>query len=159
MRLTPCDCAEAGWCERHGCLKPEPLFHQCRRNRTLFDAWEAGRGPCLAVETDLIADDGGGGGEGANAGPGLVRRTINFGKAVLRHADDGWQRVEPSIYDARLAICVECPSCDTARLLCREPACGCRLHSKAWWVSETCPLGKWEAAVPAPPPTDSTTPV
>lgn len=140
MRLTDCECSVAGWCQRHGCFKSEPLFHQCRRNRVLFDAWEAGCGPCLQPDTDPASESAG---AESNGGPSLALRTLNFGRAVVRHATDGLRCVDQASYDARLAICVECPSCDTERLVCLQPTCGCQLTTKAWWASERCPLGKW----------------
>ena len=143
MRLTACDCAAAGWCQRHGCWKPEPLFQQCRRNTVLFDAWEAGCGPCLGSETEHGSDQVKSSGPD---GPSLGRRALNFGTALVRHTTDGLRRVEQATYDARLAICTQCPSCDLERLVCLQPTCGCQLTTKAWWASEQCPLGKWPEA-------------
>ena len=139
MRLTPCECPTSGWCPRHACWKPDTLFHQCRRNSTLFAAWEAGGGPRLTTSESVS--------ESAEqepcAGPGLVRRAVNFGKAVVRHAANGMQQVDQATYDARLALCTQCPSCDIARLVCLQPDCGCALSVKARWASERCPVGKW----------------
>jgi hypothetical protein len=143
MRLTACECAGAGWCSRHQCLKDEPLFHQCRRNQDLFAAWESGRGPGLPVvfeeeeETDDRADS-----------LSLARRALNFGKALLRHTADQLRQMDAATYDARLAICRQCSSCDTERMVCQQPACGCALSVKAWWASERCPLDRWPKAEP-----------
>lgn len=44
MRVTDCECEEAGWCERHKCHKSEWLYANCRRNENSFALWEQGRG-------------------------------------------------------------------------------------------------------------------
>lgn len=75
--------------------------------------------------------------------PGLAQRAVNFGRAVVRHVADGGQHVDDATYEARLAVCRSCASCDTAHMICREPACGCYLQIKARWRSEDCPLRQW----------------
>ncbi len=45
MRVTECECTQAGWCERHQCMKSSYLFQFCRRSTRLFRNWEEGNGP------------------------------------------------------------------------------------------------------------------
>lgn len=42
MKVTPCECAEPGWCQRHQCQKSWPLFELCQRRLDVFEAWERG---------------------------------------------------------------------------------------------------------------------
>jgi hypothetical protein len=141
MRNTPCECAAAGWCERHQCLKPEAFFQLCRRNQTYFRSWEDGIGP---GQSGSDPDS-----PGTSEMPGLARRTGNFATAIVRHAMSGFQRVDDPQYEARLAICVDCPSCDLSTMVCREKSCGCYLKLKARWQSEECPRGLWTAVLSA----------
>ena len=170
--LTPCECPFAGWCERHRCHKP-PAFHQlCRRQIEYFQAWEEGRGPRLRQDRDpadtskyliettspphstnsgeIVETADGLRNPGSElmgvpceSGPGLIQRALNLGKAVTRHVVNRGRVVDDESFHARLAICRECSSCDTDRLVCRHPACGCFLNIKARWQSESCPLAKW----------------
>lgn len=139
MKPTSCECTVSGWCARHQCLKSDGLFRLCQRSRDAFAAWEASRGPCLSDPNATPVE-----GDDVHA-PGLIRRAVNFGTALVRHAADGLQRVSDEEYAARLKVCEGCPSCDLTRFICREPACGCQLRLKASWRSEKCPLGKWLA--------------
>lgn len=45
MKVTACECTQAGWCPRHRCHKTEFLFQLCRRMPAYFQMWEQGRGP------------------------------------------------------------------------------------------------------------------
>lgn len=45
MKVTACECSEAGWCERHQCYKSPMWFRLCGRSPQLFALWEQGRGP------------------------------------------------------------------------------------------------------------------
>ena len=141
MRNTPCECPAAGWCERHQCEKSEPLFQLCRRNQAAFRAWEDGHGPGGPV-TGNVADN-----NASTEMPGLGRRIINLGAAAARHVMSGFHRVSDAECDARLAICVQCPSCEVSRMICREQYCGCYLQTKVRWASEDCPKGFWPAVV------------
>jgi len=75
--------------------------------------------------------------------PGISRKTINFVWALTKHALDGGKKVEDVVYQKRLEICRSCSSCDTARMVCRDMNCGCKVTRKAKWRSESCPLDKW----------------
>jgi len=78
-----------------------------------------------------------------NTPPGPIRKAANLGRAVVRHAVDGARKLNDNEYEARLAVCRNCPSCDVERMVCREVRCGCFLRKKARWRSENCPLGQW----------------
>lgn len=45
MKMTPCECEQAGWCRRHGCAKTPLLVELCQRLPLWFAAWEGGSGP------------------------------------------------------------------------------------------------------------------
>ena len=135
MRLTPCECPAAGWCERHKCMKHDAMFQLCRRSETSFNEWEAGRGPCIPIAFDPPDE--------SSAAPTLWRRILNFGKATVRHAASGFEQVSPEDAQTRLEICRNCPACDLENMICRNQACGCQLQVKANWASEACPMSKW----------------
>lgn len=135
--ITDCECEKPGWCERHQCLK-SPHFHRlCRRNQEYYQLWEEGLGPCIPFpgqedQTDKRSEE-----------PGLLRKAVNFGIAAVRHVADGGKQVSDETFEARIAVCIVCDSCDRQRMVCREPNCGCYIEKKARWQSEECPLGKW----------------
>jgi hypothetical protein len=136
MRTTPCECTGPGWCERHRCLKFTELFEQCQANQHWFDRWERGEGPCLPLHDT----------EGPDGGPSLAARAVNFGTAIIHHVANGMQQADDATYEVRLATCRQCASCDTDRMVCRQPSCGCSLTIKARWASENCPLQLWPRA-------------
>lgn len=155
--ITPCECQQPGWCERHQCWKPSVWHLLCRRQQRYFDAWERGTGPRLEgdahpvlgnVETitetvEPISD---------SSEPNLLQKAWNFGKAVVRHTADGARQVDDAVYEGRLTVCRACSSCDIERMVCRDPSCGCYLTVKARWQSENCPLQKWPAVPSVTPP-------
>ena len=51
VRVTDCECTEAGWCERHQCHKSEFWYQRCQRYPSLFAAWEKGHGPGQVRQT------------------------------------------------------------------------------------------------------------
>lgn len=81
--------------------------------------------------------------DGANKGPGLVRKAGNFGKAVVKHVADGGGKVSDDVYFARLVICAHCDALDPEKVACTHLKCGCRLLIKARWRTSRCPLQKW----------------
>ncbi len=150
--ITPCECSQAGWCERHHCWKPPAMHLLCRRQIKYYEAWEQGSGPCLpdpsapplpSEETETGENPPG---QAQPAGPSLTQRAMNLGRAVVRHAADRGQNVADDVYEARLEICRNCSMCDAARMVCLHPSCGCFLNVKARWQSEDCPLKKWPAS-------------
>jgi hypothetical protein len=148
--ITPCERAQAGWCESHHCWKLLAMHLQCRRQLKAYQAWEEGRGPCLqeppaSLPETAFAEAGAAAtlDQDATAGPSLARRAVNLGRAVVRHVADRGQKVSDDLYEARLSACRACSLCDTKRLVCLHKSCGCFLTVKARWQSEDCPLQKW----------------
>ena len=43
--LTPCECTEPGWCERHQCEKSMFMQEMCRRSTEWYELWESRDGP------------------------------------------------------------------------------------------------------------------
>jgi len=77
-----------------------------------------------------------------NKGPSVGQLAANFGKAVVEHIVDGFEKVTLPVYQARLNACNNCEEFyENGR--CLHPKCGCILANKAWWASESCPLEKW----------------
>lgn len=72
---------------------------------------------------------------------------IRFGVAAVRHAADGFTKVDPETLAARLLACARCEHLKDGRVC---GACGCYVQTKAGWRSEDCPLGKWELPTVAP---------
>lgn len=92
--------------------------------------------------------------------PSLLQQATNLGQAAIRHLLNGRKKVSKEAYDRRLAICqapCEKWNRDVNSPRCLHKKCGCFLKTKAWWESETCPLGKWpngepgSACEPEPP--------
>ena len=119
MYLTPCECAEHGWCERHQCRKSRMMFDLCRRSQQHFAAFESGNIP------------------------GLLQKAQNFTKAIVGHVADLGQKVSNEVFESRLSICQSCDLCDRDRMLCLHKGCGCNLNVKARWRSQSCPLELW----------------
>lgn len=142
--ITDCQCEQPGWCPRHNCLKNIWEHRLCRRQPEVFASFERGEGPCLPTESVGEINGDATTLEAVEAvAPGLLRRSLNFATAVAKHAADGLRRVSEETLEQRLTVCRTCPACDTERLICRRPECGCLLEIKAAWHSETCPLGQW----------------
>ena len=127
-----CVCPQAGFCERHQCLKTEHWHMLCQTRSDYFQLWEEGRGP--------------GQKQPQQQEPGLVRKAANFGKAVVKHVANRRQVASNELFAARIAICEECDSLNQQRRVCTEKSCGCYIDKKARWQSENCPQGKWLAS-------------
>lgn len=132
MRLTPCDCKDAGWCERHRCEKSFEEFNACRRDQEAFALWE--KSSLIPSEPSV---------PGAHT---LLQRAGNFASAMTAHALNGLQHVDDTTYEARLTLCRDCELCDPSSMVCRHASCGCRLLVKARWRSSRCPIGLWPAS-------------
>jgi hypothetical protein len=68
--------------------------------------------------------------------PGIIRKAINFGKAVAQHVAAGLKLVTKEEAERRKAICGVCPKIlpgDRCRL------CGCHLSVKRTWAEQKCP--------------------
>lgn len=77
----------------------------------------------------------------STGGPSIARLAVNFSKAIVKHAVEGFPQADQATADARLAICLECPSFDAEKIRCLS--CGCNLNVKIYWSEQVCPLGKW----------------
>ena len=70
--------------------------------------------------------------------PGVLRKALNFAKALAAHAADG-RTVPLPVYEARLELCAMCPE----RFHDGCGACGCPIDKKAAWASEQCGKAKY----------------
>lgn len=81
-------------------------------------------------------------------GPSLAQMGINFTKAMVKQVESTLEGnptfVPKEIYEARLAICRECPFHNKGR--CLHGSCGCYLSNKTKLASSVCPLDppKWK---------------
>lgn len=73
--------------------------------------------------------------------PGLLRKALNFSKALAEHAKNGMKLVDDEVYVNRLELCLLCP--DRAHDVCSK--CGCPIDKKASWAEQQCPADppKW----------------
>lgn len=123
MRLTPCDCKQSGWCERHQCWKTPGMFQLCRHSPQYFEAFESGHVP------------------------NLLKRAKNFTNAVLTHAADLGNKISDEDFESRLSVCRSCDLCDVERMQCLHDKCGCKLEIKARWRTQNCPRELWPEVV------------
>lgn len=77
-----------------------------------------------------------------------MNKVVNFSKAVVKHAADGFREVDDKTQQYRLSICGQCEHLDTKRD-CN--LCGCPVDRKTKWASEQCPVGLWPVHDPTPP--------
>lgn len=148
--ITECECSEPGYCLRHQCIKGYWQHRLCRRQPSVFAAYEHGIGPGQVQgqsngEIPQTVDT-------PQQGPGLLQRGMNFAKAGLRHIAGGMSSVDDAEYEARLNVCRGCDYCDQTHLVCLRHECGCFLKIKARWATETCPIGRWQTVMD---PTDN----
>lgn len=93
-------------------------------------------------------------------GPGLLRKAVNFGKAIVNEAvhtvQTGVHIVPDGINDQRLAICRTsedgtpgkvCSYFDEEKLECKHKSCGCRMKVKTTWAGASCAIGRWKEFV------------
>jgi len=73
--------------------------------------------------------------------PSTLKMAGNLTKAVVKHAVDGFKKVDLEEYQRRLNICNECSL--RVKNRCTHESCGCFIDKKAWWASEECPLNQW----------------
>lgn len=80
------------------------------------------------------------------AGPSLIKKTINITKAVARVVSSSEPLlVSPETYEIRLKICDSCEFKNHIKESCTK--CGCslkgRIVNKTKYTTESCPVGKW----------------
>jgi hypothetical protein len=78
--------------------------------------------------------------------PPITTQLWNFARAVTNYTKSGFQNVDQSTYDRRMA---ECAACDKLNPDLRCTHCGCWVSEKALWASEDCPERKWTPIRPA----------
>ena len=71
--------------------------------------------------------------------PNIGRKALNFGRALVRHAADGFERVDDKTLATRTEACNGCPANSDGE--CR--LCGCVISLKVTWRSERCPMELW----------------
>ena len=130
-----CICQGPGHCPRYRREMSEEDFRVCRGETSTPEFCDHQRSTWAAAAQELLSRNR----------PGLIRKAVNFGKAVVEDVAAGSPRVSDELYAARLAICLNCPSCFKKRMICQEKSCGCRLRIKARWALQKCPLGIWPA--------------
>lgn len=104
----------------------------CRRNGCTHD---------LALCDDLDAHCPAGVWGDPEPLPGMPRRILNFGKAVVRHVAAGLPHREPAEIERITAICRGCEHFRITENACAK--CGCGIANKIPWARERCPVGKW----------------
>ncbi len=77
--------------------------------------------------------------------PGLLRKALNFTKALAAHASAGHKLVDDDTFNARLDTCLLCS--ERAHDICSK--CGCPIDNKASWAEQQCPADppKWPMVV------------
>jgi hypothetical protein len=75
--------------------------------------------------------------------PNLIRKALNFTKALAEHATNGSRLVDDATYEARLDVCALCPH----RYYDACGKCGCPVDKKASWAEQQCPDDppRWKA--------------
>lgn len=83
---------------------------------------------------------------------GLIRKALNFGRAMFKHLTSGDPPIQEEIYAKRLSICYGCDFLNITDHSCME--CGCPVSKKAKIPSQSCPLKPplWEAYEMPPDP-------
>jgi hypothetical protein len=71
--------------------------------------------------------------------PSFGRKAFNFGKAVILHAADGFQRADDDVVEKREGLCNSCPANKGGEC----ELCGCLVTLKVTWRSEKCPMEIW----------------
>lgn len=77
--------------------------------------------------------------ENKKEGPGLLKKAMNFGEALVDHVADGMTKVTKLQLSSRLAVCAKCPF--NVGGTCNK--CGCIISTKAQWRSADCPQEYW----------------
>ena len=75
--------------------------------------------------------------------PSVLQMATNFGKAVVKHAANGFVNASEEIQAERISTCRACEYYDQPSGRCRHGKCGCWINRKSAWLSERCPIGKW----------------
>ena len=150
-KKTPCECAAAGYCNRHGINKSQHLHKLCQNHVGYFNLWEQCRGPkqnpndCVKASPDQINTQV----PIANTQevinqvqlPSTTQMAKNFIASAAKHIQNGMQNVTEEQQQERLNICAGCEFIVENASRCGK--CGCFLQTKTKWASSSCPIGKW----------------
>lgn len=77
----------------------------------------------------------------------MIRKIINFTKALFFHIGAGFPKSSQELIDHRYSICLECENYDNTNKQCLE--CGCNINTKQIflnklaWLDQKCPINKW----------------
>jgi hypothetical protein len=71
----------------------------------------------------------------------MDNRIVNFTKAFINHASNGFQRTSNEAATFRVDTCQKCENFNPLNVTCN--LCGCYLAIKVGWASEKCPIDKW----------------
>jgi hypothetical protein len=76
--------------------------------------------------------------------PGLLRKALNFTKALAIHTATGAELVDDETHERRVELCLLCP--ERAHDVCS--LCGCSIAAKASWAEQQCPANppQWLSA-------------
>lgn len=78
-----------------------------------------------------------------NTPPGILKKALNFSKALAAHARAGQKLADDETFNQRIELCLTCPKrfYDTCGL------CGCPVDKKCSWSEQSCPDNppKWGA--------------
>jgi hypothetical protein len=77
--------------------------------------------------------------------PSSWQKVKNFAKATAKHVASKGAKSSPEEQKRREAICKSCTQYyDSKRQICKHKNCGCTVKRKAAWLSQSCPVGKWD---------------
>ncbi len=84
----------------------------------------------------------------AQSEPSLLTKAQSLAVALGKFAMSGFQVASNEVVAARLEICESCEFFERGRKILRGKCskCGCTTATKLAMSSESCPLGKWNAA-------------
>ena len=165
-QVTPCECKNPGFCDRHKCDKGAHFHKLCQKRLDYFMLWEAGKGPGQKVASrpkPLVSSPER---EGHPAFkptdkvdntqaqvapeetqsvpeqkmPGLFKQGKNFIGSAAKHIAGGAKESSSELFKARMDACNSCEF-KTEGERCLK--CGCFVKLKAKWESADCPIGKW----------------
>lgn len=78
--------------------------------------------------------------------PGLMRKALNFSKALASHVANGQKLVSDEVWQKRMDQCMTCEK----RNMDTCTSCGCPVSAKTSWASSECPDSppRWRAELP-----------
>lgn len=129
-----CECKENGHCPHLSVSVTNGIREHCRTNKR-YRLSRVG-----VPDEQLPADD-------PPRSPGLIRKAITFGKALIQHAWNGFPKPSQEEVDRRRAICERCE----LRVNGACTVCGCNTNKKTSWLLQRCPHpagDRWALSLP-----------